>query len=73
MASITLRNNKYAVGATVSIYLASQRNRSDPNLGAPSGSAVTTADVASDGTLTLTGLLENTDYAGANLPFVSVN
>ena len=62
MASITLRNNKYAVGDTVSIYLASQRNRSDPNLGAPSGSAVTTAVVASDGTLTLSGLLENTDY-----------
>ena len=62
MASITLVNNKYAVGATVSIYLASQRNRSDPNLGAPSGSAVTTAVVASNGSLTVTGLLENTDY-----------
>ena len=62
MASITLTNNKYAVGDTVSIYLASQRNRSDPNLGAPSGSAVTTAVVASDGSLTVTGLLDNTDY-----------
>ena len=62
MASITLTNNKYAVGDTVSIYLASQRNRSDPNLGAPSGSAVTTAVVAANGSLTVTGLLENTDY-----------
>ena len=60
MASITLTNNKYAVGDTVSIYLASQRNRSDPNLGAPSGSAVATAVGATTGAIT----------AGANLPLV---
>lgn len=59
MATITLRNNVFAVADTVSLYLASAKA---PGASAPSGSAITTADVASDGTLTFTGLTEGVDY-----------
>ncbi len=64
MASITLVNNKYAVGDTVSIYLASQRNRSDPNLGAPSGSTVPTLRGASVGNAAVAGLLTSPILCG---------
>lgn len=60
MASHTLKNDRFAVGASVGVYLRSQKSA---NVGAaPVGSAISSATVAADGTLTFLNLLDNTDY-----------
>lgn len=62
MASETLKvGTKYPVGTSVSAYAVSSFD-SVPSSGAPSGSAAATATVASDSTLTFTGLTADTRY-----------
>jgi hypothetical protein len=58
MASVTMRGT-YPVGASVSAYLANQKN---PEGGKPFGTAVTSATVDSTGTLTFIGLTPGTTY-----------
>lgn len=53
---------KFPVGTTVSAYRPYQAN---PSGGAPSGSAVTSAVVASTGSLTFTNLTDGADYIAA--------
>ena len=66
MASITLRAGQlFAPGATPGIYLRTQKNVVLGNAAAPQapvGAAIATATVQTDGTLTYTGLLDDTDY-----------
>src|SRR3954447_14097167 len=63
MATVTLQvGTNYATGDTVTVYAASDWDPAVPPSGAPPGSSVTTAVVAAAGTVTFTGLTENTDY-----------
>lgn len=57
--TFTSAGDRFGIGATVSCYLASAQ--SSPGV-APSGAAVTTAVVASSGSLTFTGLADDTAY-----------
>ncbi|WCB94499.1 hypothetical protein DSM104299_03236 [Baekduia alba] len=58
MASHVLRSDRFPVGTSVGIYPVAQKN---PGV-APQGSAVQTASVAADGTLTFVGLPDGTAY-----------
>ena len=66
MASITLRPGPlFAVASTPSIYLRTQKNVNLSTAAVPQppiGAAVATATVQGDGTLTYTGLNDDTDY-----------
>lgn len=58
MASHVLRSDRFPVGTSVGIFPVAQKN---PGV-APQGSAVQTASVAADGTLTFVGLPDGTAY-----------
>lgn len=59
-ATLQVANN-FPTGTTVGAYLAGAKNDG----GAPKGASVTTAVVASNGTVAFTGLTDNTDYVAA--------
>lgn len=64
MAAVTLKApHPFAVGATVTVYAASDWPVTQrPPSGSPPGSAVTTAVVGTDKSLAFTGLADGTDY-----------
>lgn len=62
MASVTLQISDRIQSGTVTVYPASNWPATVPPSGSPVGSSTTSASVGSDGTVTFTGLSENTDY-----------
>lgn len=58
MSVVINRPDRFPVGTVVGIYPAANEQRD----GKPSGTAITTATVASDGSLTFTGLTEGVPY-----------
>lgn len=58
MASLTLRSDRFPVGTSVGLFPVAQKNAG----GAPATTAVQTATVAADGSLTFVGLPDSTAY-----------
>lgn len=66
MASVTLRNTAFPVGASIGAYLLTQKA---PYVNAaPTGAAVTTATVAADGSVSFAGLASSTRYTAYYTP-----
>jgi hypothetical protein len=66
MSSVTLKNKAFPVGASIGAYLLTQKA---PYVNAaPTGSAVATATVAADGSVTFVGLIPKTRYTAYYTP-----